>query len=237
MDEDKAKIRIGLIIASGFLVVIWLAKLFEVYTGIDFSEYGVLPHQIKGLRGVIFAPLIHSDFSHLISNSTSLFVLTFSLFALYTRSALWVFPIIYIFHGFAVWMFAREAYHIGASGLVYGFASYLFFLGLFRKDTRSIALALLVVFLYGGLVWGILPTDPKVSFEAHLAGAVTGLICAVFFRKYDPIPEKEEDDEEEEPDINYDYIEDENPDNVKIREDAHPIWFVNTTYKKKKNKN
>lgn len=236
MDEDKAKIRIGLIIASALLLIIWLIKIFEVSTGIELSQYGIYPRQLKGLRGVIFSPLLHSDFSHLISNSTSLFVLTFSLFALYTRSALWVFPIIYIFHGLATWAIAREAYHIGASGLVYGFASYLFFMGVFRKDSRSIALSLLVVFLYGGLVWGVLPTDPNVSFEAHLSGAVIGLFCAIVFRKYDPFPADSEEEEEEEEDvnINYDYTEDENPDNVKISEDANPVWFVNTTYGKRK---
>jgi len=236
MDEEKARIKIGLFIASGFLLLIWLVKLFEVYTGIDLTELGVFPRQAKGLRGILFSPFLHSDFTHLISNSTSLFVLTFSLFALYTRSSLWVFPIVYVFHGLAVWLFAREAYHVGASGLVYGFASYLFFIGVFRKDSRSIALSLLVVFLYGGLVWGVLPTDPGVSFEAHLAGGVIGLICSVIFRKYDPFPPKPEDDDEEdeEIEINYDYRDDVNPDDVKIKENAQPVWFVNTTYKKRK---
>ncbi|MBI5402778.1 MAG: rhomboid family intramembrane serine protease [Ignavibacteriae bacterium] len=239
MEDDKARIKIGLFIASVFLLVIWLVKIFEVYTGIDLTEYGVFPHQAKGLRGILFSPFIHSDFTHLISNSTSLFILTFSLFALYTRSSLWVFPIVYIFHGLAVWLFAREAYHIGASGLVYGFASYLFFIGVFRKDSRSIALSLLVVFLYGGLVWGVLPTDPGVSFEAHLAGGVIGLMCSVIFRKYDPLPPKpeEEDEEDEDIEINYDYNGEVNPDDVKIKEDAQPVWFVNTNYKKRKNKN
>ena len=238
MDDDKARIRIGLIMASVFLFAIWLVKIFEVYTGMDLSGYGVFPRQAKGLRGLFFSPLLHSDFSHLISNSTSIFVLTFSLFALYTRSALWVFPIIYIFHGLAVWLFARQAYHIGASGLVYGFASYLFFMGLFRKDRRSIALALLVVFLYGGLVWGVLPTDPNISFEAHLAGGLIGLVCAIVFRKYDPLPPRENDDEDEEENIviNYDYDGEINPDDVKISEDAHPVWFTNTTYPRKNKK-
>lgn len=239
MDEDKARIKIGLFIASGFLLLIWLAKLFEVYTGIDLAEFGVFPRQAKGLRGILFSPFIHSDFTHLISNSTSLFILTFSLFALYTRSSLWVFPIVYIFHGLAVWFFARPAYHIGASGLVYGFASYLFFIGVFRKDSRSIALSLLVVFLYGGLVWGVLPTDPSVSFEAHLAGGVIGLICSIIFRKYDPIPVKpyeEEYDETGDPEIYYDYEGDVNPDDVKIREDANPVWFVNTSLPKRRKK-
>jgi membrane associated rhomboid family serine protease len=239
MEDDKARIKIGLFIASGFILVIWLVKIFEAYTGIDLTDFGVYPRQAKGLRGILFSPFLHSDFTHLISNTTSLFVLTFSLFALYTRSALWVFPIIYIFHGLAVWLFAREAYHIGASGLVYGFAGYLFFMGLFRKDTRSIALALLVVFLYGGLVWGVLPTDPGVSFEAHLAGGVIGLICAVFFRKYDPLPEKADEDsegEEEDTEINYEYDGEINPDDVKIKEDAQPVWFVNTSLPKRRKK-
>lgn len=234
MDDDKAKVRIGFIIASVLLIIIWLVKIFEVYTGFELTEFGIYPRKPSGLKGIIFSPVIHSDFGHLFSNSTSLFILTFSLFALYTRSALLVFPIIYLFHGLAVWFIAREAYHIGASGLVYGFASYLFFMGLFRKDSRSIALSLLVVFLYGGLVWGVLPTDPNVSFEAHLSGAVIGLLCAIVFRKYDPVPITSEEENEEDVEINYDYIGDENPDNVKIREDAHPVWFVNTTYKKKK---
>lgn len=239
MDEDKARIKIGLFIASGFLLLIWLVKLFEVYTGIDLAEFGVFPRQAKGLRGILFSPFIHSDFTHLISNSTSLFILTFSLFALYTRSSLWVFPIVYIFHGLAVWLFARPAYHIGASGLVYGFASYLFFIGVFRKDSRSIALSLLVVFLYGGLVWGVLPTDPSVSFEAHLAGGVIGLLCSIIFRKYDPIPVKpyeEEYDEIGDPEIYYDYEGDVNPDDVKIREDANPVWFVSTSLPKRRKK-
>lgn len=236
ISEDKAKVRIGFIIATSYLVLIWLVKLFEAYTSIDLYEYGILPRDLKGLRGIIFSPLIHSDFSHLISNSTSIFILTFSLFALYTRSSIWVFPIIYIFHGLAVWLFARGgAYHIGASGLVYGFASYLFFMGVFRKDSRSIALALLVVFLYGSLVWGVLPIDPQVSFEAHLAGGIIGLLCAIFFRKYDPIPEKPEEEEEDE-DSDDDDSDDINPDDVKIREDAHPIWFVNTSLPKRRKK-
>lgn len=234
MEDDKAKVRIGLIIASILLIIIWLVKIFEVYTGFELTEYGIFPRKPSGLKGIIFSPLIHSDFGHLVSNSTSLFILTFSLFALYTRSALLVFPIIYLFHGLAVWFIAREAYHIGASGLVYGFASYLFFMGLFRKDSRSIALSLLVVFLYGGLVWGVLPTDPNVSFEAHLSGAVIGLICSIIFRKFDPVPEVENEEEYE--DINYEYIEEANPDNIKVREDARPVWFINTTLPKGKSK-
>ena len=98
-----------------------------------------------------------------------------------------------------------------------------FFIGLFRKDSSSIGLSLLVVFLYGSLVWGILPTDPAISYEAHLSGAFAGIVCSIIFRKADPPVEKkykwdnEEENENEEQDIN--------PDDIKISDDAHPVWF------------
>jgi membrane associated rhomboid family serine protease len=101
-----------------------------------------------------------------------------------------------------VWIFARDAYHIGASGIIYGLVTFMFFVGVFRKDSKSIGLSLLVTFMYGGLVWGVLPTDPAISYEAHLAGAVVGILAAVVFRKSDPLPEKyewefEDDDDDE----------------------------------------
>ena len=123
--------------------------------------------------------------------------------------------------GLLVWLFARESYHIGASGLVYGFAAFLFFSGLFRKDKRSIALSLLIVFLYGGMVWGVLPTDPKISFESHLFGALTGIVCAFLFRKNDPPPVYEWEEENYEDEIEDDI----DPEDVKIDDDAEPDDF------------
>jgi len=99
-------------------------------------------------------------------------------------------------HGLIVWFIGRSSYHIGSSGLIYGFATYLFFMGVFRKDTASIAVALLVTFLYGSIIWGVLPVDPHISFEAHLAGAIMGLICAIVFRKSEPLPAKYDWEEE-----------------------------------------
>ena len=225
MDEEKPKIRISLLIATTFITILWIIRLFEVYTQIDLSTYGIYPRKISGLIGIFTAPLIHSDFSHIFSNTLSLYILTFFIFYFYLRASIKVFFIIYIFHGLFVWIFAREAYHIGASGLVYGFAGFLFFMGLLRKDTRSIAVSLLVTFLYGGIVWGILPTDPKVSYEAHLSGALVGILCAFIFRKSDPLPVKYEWEEEEEEEQGFeDYI---NPDDVKIKDDAHPTHFFN----------
>lgn len=218
-DEDKIRMRNSFLIASVFLFLLWAVKLFETVSGIDLTEFGVYPQKAKGLIGIITSPFIHANYSHLISNSASLFFLTFGLFYFYRKSAIEVFVIIYILSGIIVWITARPAYHIGASGLIYGFASFLFFAGVFRKDTSSIALSLLVTFLYGGLVWGILPTDAEVSFESHFAGAMLGLICAVAYRKQDPLKKYDWEDEEESPD------EPGEEEEVPIDEDADEVHF------------
>ena len=108
------------------------------------------------------------------------------IFYFYPKVAYKVFTIIYFGSGVLVWFFGREVYHIGASGIIYGFVSFLFFSGIFRKDNRSIALALVVIFLYGGLIWGVLPVEKGVSWESHLFGAIVGLISAFIFREVDP---------------------------------------------------
>ena len=82
-----------------------------------------------------------------------------------------------------VWIFARSSFHIGASGLVYGYASFLFFSGFFTKNTPIVALSLLIALFYGGLIWGLLPLDNKISFESHLAGAISGFVFSIFFNK------------------------------------------------------
>ncbi|MDD5362059.1 MAG: rhomboid family intramembrane serine protease [Ignavibacteria bacterium] len=200
-EAGKAKFRISVIISSSFLVLIWLIKIFEEFTKLDLSVLGVFPNKISGLIGILTAPLIHADFSHLASNSITLFVLMIFLFYAYINSSVKVFLFVYFFSNVLVWFFGRPAYHIGASGLIYGILAFLFFVGLFRRDPASIGLSLLVTFMYGGLIWGIFPTDPKISFEAHISGAIIGVLCAVIFRNSDPKPPKydweEEEDEEE----------------------------------------
>lgn len=196
-ERAKPKFRISLFITLSFISLLWIIKLFETFTKTDLSFLGVLPREVKGLIGIITAPLIHSDFSHLASNTFTLIVLMMFLFYAYTNSSFRVFFTVYIFSNVLVWIFGREAYHIGASGIVYGLVTFLFFVGLFRHDSKSIGLSLVVTFMYGGLVWGILPTDPKISFEAHLSGAVVGLLAALIFRNSDPLPEKYKWEEEE----------------------------------------
>jgi membrane associated rhomboid family serine protease len=225
--EDKNKILYSLIVSSVFIIILWIIKLSEGILGISFSEYGVYPRSPEGLKGVIFSPLIHSDFSHLISNSTTLFVSMFVLLYFYRDSAYKVLLIVWVVTGLSVWWIGRESFHIGASGVIYGLISFLFFSGILRKDKRAVALSLLMVFLYGGLVWGVLPIKEDVSFESHLMGALAGLVCALIFRKSDP-PMKyewEKDEEEEEEDLLNDDTDDVDPDEVEIDENAEPKIF------------
>jgi len=199
-EKEKPKFRISLFISLSFVVLLWMVKIFEEYTRTDLVSLGVSPRKLSGLVGIITAPLVHADFSHLASNSITLLVLMIFLFYAYTNSSFKVFFSVYFLSNVLVWIFARDAYHIGASGIIYGLVTFMFFVGVFRKDSKSVGLSLLVTFMYGGLVWGVLPTDPAISYEAHLAGAVVGILAAVVFRKSDPLPEKYEWEDEEEAD-------------------------------------
>jgi membrane associated rhomboid family serine protease len=226
--KDKDKVISSIAVSFLFIFFLWLVKIFETYTGFNLTTLGVFPRRTSGLVGVLTSPLIHADFSHLVSNTITLFVLMFVLFYTYRKSAIKVFIIVYIFSGLSVWLLARPAYHIGASGLVYGLLSFLFFIGVLRKDSRSIALSLLITFLYGSLVWGVLPIDPKVSFESHLLGAIAGAVCAVIFRKSDPVIKYDWEYEEESEEEEEDYTEDN--DGVYLDGDAEQTSFDEDIY-------
>ncbi len=169
-----------------FVAVLWLVKLIEVQSGLPLVEYGVMPRTISGFKGVITSPFIHGDLRHLISNSVPLLVLAGGLFYFYSSIAYRVIAGIFLLGGFWLWLGGRESYHIGASGLVYGLTSFLFFSGMLRRDVRLMALSMLVVFLYGGMVWGIFPLFTGISWEAHLFGALAGMLFSFVYRKEGP---------------------------------------------------
>jgi membrane associated rhomboid family serine protease len=223
--EDKNKVIYSLIVSCFFVIILWIIKLIEEIPGTSFSNMGIYPGEISGLKGIIFSPFIHGDFSHLISNTSTLFVGMFAILYFYRTSAYKVLIIVWIATGLMVWFLGRPSYHIGASGIIYGLISFIFFSGVIRKDKRAVGLSLLMVFLYGGLVWGVLPVDEEISFESHLFGAVIGLICAVIFRKNDP-PKKYEWEEEDEYEDEYPEEDDKiDPDDIKIDDDARPKYF------------
>ncbi len=131
----------------------------------------------------MFSPFIHGGISHLYHNSIPLFILSAALFYFYRPIAFKVLGYGILLSGFLTWCIGRPSYHIGASGLIYVLASFIFFKGVFAKHYRLVALSMLVVFLYGSMVWDVLPLKEGVSWEGHLSGLITGLLFALIFRK------------------------------------------------------
>jgi len=197
MAEERKRFIYSLVFPAFFLFLLWGIKFFEISMDLSFVEGGVYPRSLKGTRGILFSPLIHGDWKHLVDNSMPVFFLGLALFYFYRDIAYKIWFLIYFVGGILLWGFGRQAYHIGASGLIYGLAAFLFLSGVIRRVRSLMAISLLVVFWYGGMVWGLLPFDFEVSFEAHITGAVAGIILAVVYRDQGPEPEGSALDEEE----------------------------------------
>lgn len=201
MLEEKKKFINSLKFPILFVFFISLIELFSHIFNLNLIQLGVFPRKIYGLIGIFTAPLIHSNLEHLYSNVIPLVVLGVSIFYFYPTSSKKVVVIIYLFTNLLVWIFARESYHIGASGVVYGLFSFLLFSGIFRKDKRAITLSLLTVFIYGGLTFGIFPTKQGVSWESHLFGFLIGIFTAYFYKKTDLYKKYDWEDDELEIDV------------------------------------
>ena len=197
--HDSRRIRQAFILTASFTALLWVIKIIESIPGMNLAQYGVLPGRADGLAGILFSPLIHGSYAHLIANTAPLLILGTALLYGYPKSARIVIPAVYLGTGLCVWLFAREVYHIGASGLSFGFMFFVFSVGALRWDRRAIALSMVVFLLYGGMIWGILPNKPGISFESHFFGAIIGLLLAVLLRNLDAqLPEKKYSWEEEE---------------------------------------
>ncbi|TMH14910.1 MAG: rhomboid family intramembrane serine protease [Betaproteobacteria bacterium] len=200
-ERARANFRLAVKMALGFVALIWLIQLLDWALDLEPADFGVRPRQLVGLPGIFFAPLVHGGFAHLLANSPPLLVLGTAMLYLYPGAALRVLPAVYLGTGVAVWLFARGSAHVGASGLIYGLVSYIFVAGLIRRDRRAIAASLLVCFMYGALIWGLLPIEPGVSWETHLAAALIGIVLAIALRRRDIPPrvrytwENEEDND------------------------------------------
>jgi len=184
----RANFRLAVKLTLGFVALIWFIQLLNWALDLGVEDFGVRPRELAGLPGILFAPLMHSGFAHLIANSLPLLIVGTAMLYLYPSAALFVLPAVYLGPGIAVWVFARGGVHVGASGLIYGLVSYIFVAGMIRRDRRAIAASLLVSFLYGASVWGVLPIEPGVSWETHLAAAVIGLALALALRRLDIPP-------------------------------------------------
>lgn len=183
----RKRLFLSMLIPGTFIFFMWLVKITEILFNMDLTSLGIYPLSLKGVPGILFSPFIHADFSHLFNNSLPLFLLGTALFYFYSEIALKVSVWTYFLTGMFVWLAGRDAWHIGASGLIYGLASFLFFSGIIRKYFRLVALSLLIVFIYGSMVWGIFPNLYKnVSWESHMLGFVSGIILAVTYRNEGP---------------------------------------------------
>lgn len=174
-----------------FLAMMWFAYFAEVFFHWHLTELGTSPRTLKGLSGILFSPFLHSNLEHIASNSLPMLVLGMITFYFYKPIAWPAFFWIYFMSGVWLWVGGRnneagEIYHIGASGLIYGAAVFLFFSGVFRKHKPLMVISTLVLFLYGSMMWGIFPLMPNVSWEAHLFGAISGLLVAYNYRKEGP---------------------------------------------------
>lgn len=206
MNERYRFIR-SMRIPALFVALMWVIKGTEIAARIDLSLLGTFPRNALGLVGIFSSPLVHGDMAHLMSNTVPILLLGSLILYFYPTAARKVIPGIYLLTGVAVWLFARPVYHIGASGLVYGFAFFLFFSGVFRNDLKSLAISFFIIFMYGGIVWGLLPNLIGISWETHLFGAIAGSLFAYIFRYFDLQPKEQWLlDENQQPEINYRYI-------------------------------
>jgi membrane associated rhomboid family serine protease len=202
--SDGHRFQQALFIAVTFVAVLWLIQLGAAYFDIDLGRYGIYPRRVGGLVGIAAGPLIHGSLWHLFANSVSIVVLGTVLLYGYPRSAALAIGSIYAGAGLGVWLFGRSAYHIGASGLTFGMMFFVFTMGAIRWDRQAIALSLIVFVLYGGMVWGIFPSDPEVSYESHFSGALLGVVLAILCRNRDPAPPEKRYSWEDEPETQSD---------------------------------
>ena len=194
MKEEKKKFISSLLIPMGLLFVMWIIKVIETCFDISLSNLGVYPLEIKGVTGIVLMPFVHGSWSHLLANTIPFLILSSALFYFYDNISIKVLIGIWVLSGIWVWFGGRSSWHIGASGVIYGISSFLFVSGIIRKDTRLAALALIVAFLYGSMIWGVFPDffpkEKNISWEGHLGGAVAGLILALYYRNSGPKPKQ-----------------------------------------------
>lgn len=189
---DSRISKIAFTIALSLVAIMWLVNFVDVNFNLSLYQYGIFPKHSKGLIGIFLAPFIHSTdgYSHIINNTLPTLILTWLLFYHYRLIAPQVFLIIYFLTGIGMWLLARETYHIGMSGVIYGLTSFLVISGFFRKNMRVAAVSLFVIFIYGSFIWGLFPIEPNISWEGHTLGFFSGIIVAVIYKNSGPQPQK-----------------------------------------------
>jgi len=198
MAMGKMSFGKSLVLVLVLVSVLWIVHFIQFFGLFDFSMYGNWPHHREGLKGIVFSPFIHGSFEHLISNTLPILVLLTVLLNAYPRIGLFVLVFVHIASGTLVWLLAPDTgIHIGISGIIYGIAGFLVASGIFRKDRNSVAIALFVALMYGGMLIGFIP-QKGISWQSHLYGALSGVFIAFVLRNVDVPPPHEFELEERE---------------------------------------
>lgn len=207
MENDTSKVSLLKLFRFPLILVclLWIIFIADKYMNLGLMYFGIYPRRADGLTGILTSPFIHGDWGHLISNSSPVLVLTAIMTIFYRKVAFVAYVVIAISTGMLVWIFGRESYHIGASGVVYGLVAFVFFSGIFRKNIRSVVLSLIIIILYSGMSEGLFPSEVvRISWESHLFGAFSGLWVAFVLKNV-----KEADETETKP--SWEFEENERP--------------------------
>ncbi|WP_026843377.1 rhomboid family intramembrane serine protease [Brumicola pallidula] len=184
----KSSLKNSMLITAFAVGIVWCIKSSEFIFLIDLSWLGVYPQTWHGLIGILTAPLIHGSLEHIFNNTLPMLILGTLLLYGYPKSRWRVLATVWLLSGVGVWIFGRESYHIGASGLTHGVFFYLLVVSIFRRDKRSVAIMMTAFFLYGGMTMTIFPREASISFEYHFFGALSGALCALLWHSLDPKP-------------------------------------------------
>lgn len=203
VNEERQRLLRSFIVPIGFVAIIWLVKCVEELFHLDFSFLGVKPLQADGILGIFLFHFLHGSWSHLYANTLPIIVLGSCLYYFYKPIATKIWLLLMFSTGLLTWCGARGGVHIGASALIYGLAFFLMLSGFIRRNRNLVIVSLLVIFLYGSLIWGIYPKyaiENHISWEGHLAGLIMGITLAVVYRKEGPQREIEDDDDDSDSD-------------------------------------
>ncbi|MDM7487081.1 rhomboid family intramembrane serine protease [Rhodococcus sp. CSLK01-03] len=167
------------LLIAGFVAMLYAIEAVDAAAPADLDSAGIEPRSADGLWGVLFAPVLHADWAHLSANTIPLLVLGFLVLVSGIGRGLAATAIIWVVGGLGTWLTAGAGFvHIGASILVFGWLTYLITRGIFTRQANQIVIGVIVLFVYGSILWGVLPSDPRVSWQGHLFGAVGGVLAA-----------------------------------------------------------
>lgn len=234
--EDRKLFGTSLLISLTFCVLVAIIYFFQLQFASRLVDWGIYPRTIEGLRGIIFAPLLHGSIDHLTNNLWSFFILLALAIYSYRNvayiSLLWI----WLTHGVGVWIIGRENYHIGISGIIYGLGGFLLVSGLLRNNNSLRAISIIVVLFHTGFLYGMSPQNFTISWEGHLCGFIGGVFCSIFYLHEGPEDDKHPEwmlKEEEEPETGNEYWR-EGAEDEKRKENEFPLQFKYDFVEKKK---